>query len=113
MEECSRVLIRMRPPLCGYLVVLSSYWKPRINVATVEQDARIPEDEVHGAVNITFSEYLCVGMREQCVLVSLETATVECRLIGCTRQGDRLAFRRSGCILNREIHSDKIRPIQN
>lgn len=77
VDKRSSVLIALPPALCGYFIALPFERKARINVAPIEHYARVPKDEIYGAVYVTLSEYLCVGVCVECILVPLETASIK------------------------------------
>lgn len=77
-DECPGVLIALLPSLCCYYVASRM---TSVNVAKVEHDASVAEDEIYGAVDVALSEHLRIRVGIECVLIAFEAAPVERRLV--------------------------------
>lgn len=65
----------------GYLLLV--HWLSGVNVAVLEDDCGIAENEIDGAVNVAVAIELTLGVHVQRVLITDDLATVNNRVV-CT-----------------------------
>lgn len=82
-------------------VLLVFVWFACVEVAVLEDDGGVAEDEIDGAVDVAFAVELAEGMNVEGVLVAHEAALVECREISPAPKGYRLVFAWACCVLKR------------
>ena len=77
MDRSARVLVRIGSALGGDGVELVAHRKSRIEVAVLEDDGGVSEDEIYCSVDVAFSVELAESVRVESVLVAFEAAAVE------------------------------------
>ncbi|BAS71791.1 Os01g0312600, partial [Oryza sativa Japonica Group] len=102
------VLVGVLPPLRGVDVALVGERAARVEVAALEDDGGVAEDEVDGAVDVALAEELAEGVDVEGVLVADEAAPVERRQVGAHAQRHRLVLRRAGRVLDRQVAGQEV-----
>lgn len=105
MDRNACVLVRVFLALCSYGHKLVGHGLPRHDVAILEDDGRVPEDEVDGARDVALTVELAVGVGVEGVLVCVEGAPVEDRLVGTRAEGHGLVLGRPGRVLEPHVPS--------
>lgn len=76
MDRNARVLVRVGPTLGSDSVCL--VWRVTgVNVAVLENDSCVAENEVHSAVDVAFPVELSLGVDVEGILVPFEATPVE------------------------------------
>ena len=78
--------------LCCDRVELICQWLSWLNVAALEHNRCIAEDEVYGACDVAFAVELAVGVGVESVLIGVKRAPVEDGLVGAGPECHRLVF---------------------
>lgn len=76
---------------------------PGLDVAVLENDGRISENEVDGAGDVAVAIELAVGVGIESVLETVYQAPVEYGHIGARTEGYGLVLRCSGCVFERNV----------
>jgi hypothetical protein len=111
VDRNPRVLVRVISALGRYHVHLALQWPPHIYKAILENYRGVAENEVHGAVDVTLSVELALGVDHQGVLVALEGTPVEDGEIRGGAEGDRLTLLRPGRVAKCNVTSHEVKPI--
>ena len=80
------------------------------DVGVLEDGGGVAEDEVDGAVDLTATVELAIGVGVESVLVSLEAASEEDGFVGAHLYRHRLVPLRAGCVLKRHVSCPKAIP---
>lgn len=99
------VLIRVLLPLCSYGHKLVGHGLSRHDVAVLEDDGRVPEDEVDCARDVAVAVELTVRVGVESVLERIEGASVEDRLVGPRSEGHGLVLCCTGRVLEPYVPS--------
>ena len=76
MNDDSGVLVGVNPALGSESVGLV-WGVSRVNIAVLEDNGSVAEDEINGAINITLAVELSLGVDVESVLVSFKATFVE------------------------------------
>ncbi|KAB8106844.1 hypothetical protein EE612_041350, partial [Oryza sativa] len=101
------VLVGVLPALRREHVLLVGVRAARVEVAVLEHDGGVAEDEVHRAVDVAVAVELAKRVRVQRVLVAREAAPVERRQVGVHPQRHRLVLARPRRVLHRYVPRQK------
>jgi len=103
LDRNSRDLVRVVAALGCDCVGLARRWQLRVDVAVLEDDCCIAEDEVDGARDVAVAVELAERVGVEGVLVAVDYATVDCREVRVDAQGHGLALGRAGRVLDCEV----------
>lgn len=92
MDNDSGILVWVCSCLCRYRVLLVAHGFPNEDVAVLEDRYGVAEDEVYGAVDVAVAVELALGVDVESVLVPLEAATVEHRVVAAGTESHRLVL---------------------
>lgn len=107
MNDDASVLIRVCSRLRRHRVLLVAHRSPHVDVAVLKHRHGVPEYEVYGSVYVAITVELTVRVHVQRVLVPLEAAPVEHRVVGAGPERHRLVLLRPRCVLERHVPSDE------
>ena len=110
VDDNSCVLVRIGPGLSRDGVTLAAHRLSDEDVAVLKNGDGVATDEVDGAVDVAVAVELALRVDVQGVLVALEAAAVEDRVVGARPEGHGLVFRRSGGVLEGYVLSDEAVP---
>jgi len=102
------VLVGVLPALRREDVALVGQRLARVQVAALQHDGGVAEDEVDGAVDVAVAEELPEGVHVQRVLVAHEAAAVERRQVGAHAERHRLVLGRAGRVLDRQVAGQEV-----
>lgn len=107
MYNYAGVFIWVCPALCCDCVLLLAHWFSYVHITVLEDSSSVSEDEVYGAIDVTVSVELALGVDVECVLVTLETTLVEHREVGPGSESHCLMLLWSGRVLERHAFRNK------
>jgi hypothetical protein len=108
LDRDARVLVGVLAALRREDVLLVGQRLARVQVAALQHDGGVAEDEVDGAVHVAVAEELAQGVHVQRVLVPHEAAPVERRQVRAHAQRHRLVLGRAGAVLDRQVACQKV-----
>jgi len=111
LDGYAGVLKRVPPTLGGDRVGLAGEGLPSVEVAVLEDDGGVAEDEVDGAVDDAGFEELALCLDEESVLEAFEGAGIEDGEIGCRPESHRLAFFLTRRVAERDSACDESKAI--
>lgn len=106
MDDDAGVLVRIGSALGGDGVGLVA-WFAGEDVAVLENDGGIAEDEIDSAIYVAISIELAIGVDIEGVLVAFEAAPVEDGEVGAGAQRHCLAVFWTGSVLKCYVTSDE------
>lgn len=103
MDRYAGVLVRVLPVLGRDRVLLERHRLPGVDGAVLEDDGRVPEDEVDGPVNVALAVELALRVRIEGILIADDIAPVDHGVIRPDSEGHRLVLARPRPVLERYV----------
>lgn len=107
MDGNTCVLVGVFSVLGSDGVLLGGHWLASVDATILEYHGSITKDEVHGAINVTFSEELAIGVNIECVLEPNDIAPIDHGVVSTNSERHCLVIAWTSRILKSHVSSDE------